>query len=256
MSVLRKDRARDHSWRSILTSKRVLCLLSGGLDSATVLGYALSRGLEVHALSFSYGQRHSRELTASENIARHYSIKRKVIDLDLGQIGGSSLTDDIPVAERRIEEIENGIPTSYVPARNTIFLSLAAGYLETIKGDAVYLGVNAVDYSGYPDCRPEFINALETAINLGTGDGNGKWMNIVAPLQYLTKSEIVQVGTRLGVPYWLTTSCYNGREKACGRCDSCLLRLKGFMDAGVEDPVAYDIYPDFYSNFLEKKRGR
>lgn len=250
-------RARDrvHSWRLIYTVRKAVCLLSGGLDSATVLGYALSKGLEVHALSFNYGQRHARELDSSNRVAEHYGVDHKIIDVNLTQIGGSSLTDDIPVATRNIEEIENGIPTSYVPARNTIFLALAAGYLETIGGDTVYIGVNAVDYSGYPDCRPDFISAMENALNLGTGDGKKKWLAIEAPLQYLSKSEIIKMGHDLAVPYELTSSCYNGNEEACGKCDSCLLRLRGFMDAGHPDPIKYRELPDFYADFLKKING-
>lgn len=241
-------------WRLNLTPERVVCLLSGGLDSTTVLGYAVNRNLEVHALSFSYGQRHSRELESSRKIADHYGVEHRILNVDLTQIGGSSLTDSIPVAERNLEEIESGIPTSYVPARNTIFLALAAGYLETIGGGSIFIGVNAVDYSGYPDCRPEFINAMQKALNLGTGDGKKDWITIEAPLQYLSKSEIIKLGTELNVPYGLTFSCYNGGEKACGKCDSCLLRLKGFMDAGVQDPIEYSEYPEFYREFLKNKR--
>lgn len=210
-------------------------------------------GLDVTALSFSYGQRHSRELEASRKVASHYGVPHRVLNIDLTQVGGSSLTDDIPVASRTLEEIEDGIPTSYVPARNTIFLSLAAGYLETIGGSAIYIGVNAVDYSGYPDCRPEFISAMERAVNLGTGDGKNKWVSIEAPLQYLTKAEIIRLGMRLEVPYNLTSSCYNGGEEACGECDSCLLRLNGFLEAGHTDPIKYVRYPDFYQKYLEKR---
>lgn len=191
------------------------------------------------------------EVESSRKIADHYGVRHKIIDVDLTQIGGSSLTDDIPVATRSVDEIADGIPTSYVPARNTIFLSLAAGFLETIGGEAVYIGVNAVDYSGYPDCRPEFISAMEKALNLGTGDGKKKWMTIEAPLQYLSKSDIIKMGMGLNVPYEHTSSCYNGNERACGRCDSCLLRLKGFMDAGYPDPISYEEYPEFYSEFLK-----
>ena len=190
-------------------------------------------------------------MESSVKIAKHFGVRHKIIDVDLTQIGGSSLTDDIPVATRSIEQIEEGIPTSYVPARNTIFLALATGYLETIKGNALFIGVNAVDYSGYPDCRPEFISAMEKALNLGTGDGKRQWMRIEAPLQYFSKAEIIKAGMELNVPYELTSSCYNGGEEACGKCDSCLLRLRGFMDAGYPDPLKYSDYPDFYRKFLE-----
>lgn len=219
-----------------------------------MLGYAVSKGLNVHALSFRYGQRHSGEIESSKKIARHYNVPHKIIDIDLTQIGGSSLTDDIPVAKRELQEIESGIPTSYVPARNTIFISLASAYLETIGGSSVYIGVNAVDYSGYPDCRPEFISSMERTINLGTGDGKRKWMTIEAPLQYKSKAEIIGMGMEIGVPYELTSSCYNGEDMACGECDSCLLRLQGFMNAGFEDPVKYSRYPDFYTTFIEKNK--
>lgn len=184
-------------------------------------------------------------------MAKHFGVHHKILDIDLTQIGGSSLTDNIPVATRDISEIEEGIPTSYVPARNTIFLALAAAYLETIGGSAVFIGVNAVDYSGYPDCRPEFIKSMEKTLNLGTGDGKTTWLRIEAPLQYLSKSEIIKIGMDLKVPYELTDSCYNGQEEACGKCDSCLLRLRGFMDAGYKDPVKYSEYPEFYRNYIE-----
>lgn len=170
------------------------------------------------------------------------------------QIGGSSLTDDIPVARRNLEEIDGEIPSSYVPARNTIFIALASAYLETISGNLLYIGVNAVDYSGYPDCRPEFISSMENTINLGTGDGKKRWMRIEAPLQFKSKAEIIGMGMELGVPYHLTSSCYNGEEEACGECDSCLLRLQGFMNAGYEDPIPYRKYPEFYAEFLRKNK--
>ncbi len=185
-------------------------------------------------------------------VSEYYKVPRKLISMDLTQIGGSSLTDSIPVESRGIDEIEDHIPTSYVPARNSIFISLAAAYLETIGGNAIYVGVNAMDYSGYPDCRPEYIHSLEEALNLGTGDGNNKWMSINAPLQYLTKSEIIKMGMKLGVPYELTWSCYNGGKQACGRCDSCQLRLKGFADSGFQDPIPYEFYPAFYRGSLDK----
>ncbi len=248
----RKVPAKGHFRRLILTSKRAVCLLSGGLDSTTALAYALKENDETIALSFRYGQRHSRELEASERVARHYGVRRRVLDIDLGQIGGSSLTDDMPVETRSIDEIVDGIPTSYVPARNTIFIALASAYLEKVHGSTLYIGVNAMDYSGYPDCRPEFISSIEDTVNLGTGDGKGKWMHIKAPLQYLTKSEIIRTGLQMGVPYELTTSCYKGGEKACGECDSCLLRLNGFKEAGSVDPAEYEKYPEFYANYLKK----
>ena len=171
------------------------------------------------------------------------------------QIGGSALTDKIDVPERGLENIEKEIPVTYVPARNTIFISLAAAYGETIKANSIFIGANAIDYSGYPDCRPEFFNAMEKTLNLGTELGITEGFRIMVPLQYLTKSDIVKLGRKLGVPYRLTWSCYNGREKACGKCDSCLLRLKGFMEAHDFDDIEYEAYPEFYSEYL-KSNGK
>ena len=172
--------------------------------------------------------------------------------MDLRQIGGSALTDNINVPERELNGIKDEIPVTYVPARNTIFLSIASAYAEIVGAGNIFIGANAIDYSGYPDCRPEYFNAMEKAINLGTELGLKNRININVPLQYLTKSEIIKLGRKLGVPYKYTWSCYNGREKACGKCDSCLLRLKGFMDADDFDEIEYENYPDFYDEYLRR----
>ena len=235
---------------------KAVVLLSGGLDSSTVLAIALEMGYEVHALSFDYGQRHSRELESAKKIAKYFNVPHKIIKIDLRQIGGSALTDNIEVPERNVDEIEKEIPITYVPARNTILLSLALGYAEVIDADAIFYGANAIDYSGYPDCRPEYVEAFERVANLGTKRGvEGKPIKIIAPIIHMTKAEIIKKGMELGVPYELTWSCYKGGKKACGKCDSCLLRLKGFMEAGYEDPLEYETYPDFYIEYL-KKRGK
>jgi 7-cyano-7-deazaguanine synthase len=175
--------------------------------------------------------------------------------MDFSKIGGSSLTDNIPVEKRKLEEIGRDIPISYVPARNSIFLAIAAAFAETAGATRILIGANAVDYSGYPDCRPEFFAAFEDAINLGTRAGNIGRIRIDAPLQFLSKSEIISLGIGMSVPYDLTYSCYNGRERPCGECDSCLLRLKGFMEAGIPDPLKYEKYPDFYKEFLKNIKG-
>ena len=233
---------------------KAVVLLSGGLDSSTVLAIALERGYDVHALSFDYGQRHSRELESAKKIARYFNVPHKIIKIDLRQIGGSALTDNIEVPERQVEDIEKEIPITYVPARNTILLSLALGYAEVIDADAIFYGANAIDYSGYPDCRPEYVEAFERVANLGTKRGvEGKPIKIIAPIIHMTKAEIIKKGMELGVPYELTWSCYRGEKKACGKCDSCLLRLKGFMEAGYEDPLDYETYPEFYIEYLKKK---
>ncbi len=234
---------------------KAVVLLSGGLDSSTTLAIAVEDCDEVHALSFDYGQRHSRELDSAIAIAKHYGVPHKILKIDLRSIGGSALTDNIDVPERSLEEIEEGIPITYVPARNTILLSYALSYAEVIDADCIYIGVNALDYSGYPDCRPEYIEAFEKVANLGTKRGvEGKKIKIVAPLMHLTKAEIIKRGMELGVPYELTWSCYRGGERACGRCDSCLLRLKGFMEAGYEDPLDYETYPAFYREYLQRRK--
>ncbi len=234
---------------------KCVVLLSGGLDSATTLAIAVEECSEVHALSFDYGQRHSRELESAKRIAEHYGVKHKIIPLDLRSIGGSALTDDIEVPERNLEDIEKEIPVTYVPARNTILLSYALAYAEVIDADRIYIGVNALDYSGYPDCRPEYIRAFQEVARLGTKRGvEGRPIEIRTPLIHMTKAEIIKRGMELGVPYELTWSCYRGGEKACGRCDSCLLRLKGFMEAGYEDPLEYESYPEFYLRYLEERR--
>jgi 7-cyano-7-deazaguanine synthase len=234
---------------------RAVVLLSGGIDSATVLAHALSRGYEVTTLSFDYGQRHSRELESAGKIAEHFGVKHVVVTVDLRAIGGSALTSQIAVPERRSpEEIGSEIPVTYVPARNMIMLSIAAGLAEVVDADRIFYGANAIDYSGYPDCRPEFVRAMERAINLGTKRGvEGREVRVEAPLITLTKAEIIRLGHELSVPFELTWSCYRGGEKACGRCDSCILRLKGFMEAGFEDPLTYETLPDWYAEYLEGK---
>lgn len=219
---------------------KAVVLISGGLDSATCLAIAKEQGYECYALSFDYGQRHRSELEAAANIAESMQVKEhKIIPIDMSGIGGSALTDmQIAVPEVETE----GIPITYVPARNTIFLSYALGWAEVLVADAIYIGVNALDYSGYPDCRPEFIDAFKKVANLATKVGvEGHIINIETPLIDLTKAEIIKQGLAFGVDYSKTISCYQADQngKACGLCDSCRLRLKGFRDAGVEDPTLY-----------------
>jgi 7-cyano-7-deazaguanine synthase len=224
--------------------KKAVVLLSGGIDSATTLAIAKDSGYEVYAISFRYGQRHHFEIEAAKKIAIDMGVKRHFItDIDLTSFGGSALTDNIPVPKNGgIEDIGKEIPVTYVPARNIIFLSLALGWAEVLGASDIFIGVNVVDYSGYPDCRSEFIEAFEKAANLGTKNGvKGKKIKIHTPLISLSKAEIIRKGIKLDVDYSLTHSCYDPDEKgrACGKCDSCLLRKKGFEDAGVEDPTIY-----------------
>lgn len=220
--------------------KRAVILLSGGLDSCTTLAIAKSQGYECYALSFDYGQRHRAELDAANKIAKLFNISdHKTLTLNLDQIGGSALTDDaidIPINST------DKIPTTYVPARNTVFLSLALGWAEVLGADDIFIGVNAVDYSGYPDCRPEFIKAFELVARLATKAGvEGHPFRINTPLIDLTKAEIIKTGLELGVDYSMTISCYQADKqgKACGECDSCLFRAEGFKMASVEDPTFY-----------------
>ena len=225
-------------------SKKAVVLLSGGIDSSTTLAIAKDSGFEVYAISFRYGQRHHFEIDAAKKIAGKVDVKEHLImNFDLSSFGGSALTDKIPVPKnKRVEDIGKEIPVTYVPARNIIFLSLALGWAEVLGVTDIFIGVNAIDYSGYPDCRPEFIRAFEKTANLGTKSGvEGNIIKIHTPLISLSKAEIIKKGIELGVDYSLTHSCYDpdDRGRACGNCDSCLLRKKGFFDAGVEDPTSY-----------------
>ena len=220
--------------------KKAVVLLSGGLDSATTLAVARHDGYACHALSFAYGQRHRAELDAAARVVRALdAVEHKTVALDLSSIGGSALTDSsIPVPERP----GTGIPVTYVPARNTVFLAVALGWAEVLGARDLFIGVNAVDYSGYPDCRPEFIAAFQEAANLGTRAGvEGRGFTIHAPLVELSKAEIVRLGTSLGVDYGMTVSCYtaDAEGRACGVCDSCRLRRQGFLQAGLPDPTRY-----------------
>lgn len=226
--------------------KKAVILLSGGLDSATCVALAKSEGFEVIALSFDYGQRHNAELAAARRVAEAFGVKdHRVLRLDLGTIGGSALTDtSIAVPTQDHDGETAGIPVTYVPARNTVFLSFALGLAEVVQADDIFIGVNAVDYSGYPDCRPEFIAAFENLANLATKAGvEGHRMQIHTPLIALSKADIIRSGLKLGVDYGLTVSCYQAdmEGRACGVCDSCRLRRKGFADAGVADPTRYQI---------------
>jgi|HubBroStandDraft_2_1064218.scaffolds.fasta_scaffold07173_4 7-cyano-7-deazaguanine synthase len=225
--------------------KCAVVLLSGGLDSATALAVAKRDGYEPYALSFDYGQRHLFELEAARRVAGAAGVRQHIVlPLNLRLFGGSALTADLPVPKDRAEsEMSHGIPVTYVPARNTIFLSIALGWAEALGASDVYLGVNALDYSGYPDCRPEYLQAFERMANLGTKagvEGTATW-RIHAPLIEMTKSQIIRTGTALGVDYSLTHSCYDpdAAGQPCGHCDSCRLRLKGFAEAGQTDPLAY-----------------
>jgi 7-cyano-7-deazaguanine synthase len=225
--------------------KKAVVLLSGGLDSTTTLAIAKDRGFAVHALSVDYGQRHRVELERAAAIAKSMrAVEHRTVRLDLRAIGGSALTDSIDVPKgRSSEEMGQGIPVTYVPARNTILLGLALGYAENVGAFDIFMGANVLDYSGYPDCRPEFLEAFERLANLATKagvEGVGRF-RVHAPLLKMTKAEIIREGVRLGVDYSKTLSCYDPDEmgRACGSCDSCLLRKKGFAEAGVEDPTIY-----------------
>jgi 7-cyano-7-deazaguanine synthase len=227
-------------------TKKAVVLLSGGVDSTTVMGIARSEGYEIYSLSFRYGQRHAVESEAAQRIANALGAKEhKVINIDLRTIGGSALTDDIEVPKgRREEEIQHEIPITYVPARNTIFLSYALAWAEVLGASDIFVGVNAMDYSGYPDCRPEYIEAFERMANLATKAGveGKKKIKVRTPLIQMTKAQIIRKGIGLGIDYGMTHSCYDPSQegRACGLCDSCLLRRKGFMEAGVPDPTEYE----------------
>ncbi|MDP2440929.1 7-cyano-7-deazaguanine synthase QueC [Rhodoferax sp.] len=222
---------------------RAVVLLSGGLDSTTVLAIAREQGFEPYALSFHYGQRHIQELVAAESVARSQGVVKHVVaQIDLREFGGSALTADIAVPKGRTAvDMSDGIPITYVPARNTVFLSFALAWAETLEASDIFIGVNALDYSGYPDCRPEYIAAYEIMANLATKAGveGIQKLKIHTPLISLTKAQIVQEGMRLGVDYAETSSCYDPGEdgKPCGACDSCVLRAKGFAEAGLKDPL-------------------
>lgn len=220
---------------------RAVVLVSGGLDSTTLLAMARDQGREIHALSFDYGQRHRHELHAARLVAERFgAVEQKVALIDLRAFGGSALTSAIEVPKDAVGD--DGIPVTYVPARNMIFLAFAVGYAEVVAADEIWIGVNAVDYSGYPDCRPEFIAAFQEAVRTGTRSGVERGRpEIVTPLIGMTKAAIIRTGTDLGVDYSMTHSCYDPDEggRACGHCDSCLLRKRGFEEAGVADPTSY-----------------
>lgn len=224
---------------------RAVSLLSGGLDSTVTMAMAISMGYDVLPLSFRYGQRHSRELEAARAVCRHYGIGRQVVvDIDLSSFETSALTSrkvQVPRG-RSLEGMGADIPVTYVPARNIIFLSVAAGLCETVGADSIFIGANALDYSGYPDCRLEFFQAFERVLEVGTKAGvEGRPITVQAPILGMSKSDIVRLGKELKAPLHLTWSCYQGGERACGRCDSCLLRLKGFKEAGYEDEIPYEV---------------
>lgn len=221
---------------------KAVILLSGGLDSSTVLYQAIASGCECYAISFDYQQRHRRELEAAKAIAQSAGVaEHQQVTFDLRQWGGSALTDEIDLPQRSISEMSLDIPVTYVPARNTIFLSFALAYAETLAAQRVYIGVNALDYSGYPDCRPDYIQAMQEVFRLGTKQGRcGQPIEIVAPLIDLKKTQIIELGNRLGVPWEKTWSCYTGGDRACGVCDSCQLRYCAFAELGLKDPLPYE----------------
>jgi 7-cyano-7-deazaguanine synthase len=231
--------------RAMNSGTKAVVLLSGGMDSTTALAVASRRGFAIYALSFRYGQRHDHELHCAAQIARYFDVAQHVIfDVNIGQFGGSALTSELEVPkDRAIDDMQHGIPITYVPARNTVFLSIALAWAEVLGSRDVFIGVNALDYSGYPDCRPEYIEAFERMANLATkaGVGGAEPLRIHTPLIQLTKAQIVELGRDLGVAFGLTSTCYDPRSEGqpCGRCDACLLRQKGFREAGVEDPLTY-----------------
>lgn len=223
--------------------KKAVVLVSGGIDSATCCGFARQEGFLLYAMSFSYGQRHSVELDAASRVASFFKVAdHKVVNIDLRAFGGSSLTSSLEVPKNREPDTESEIPNTYVPARNTIFLSFALGWAEVLGCRDIYIGVNAIDYSGYPDCRPEFIAAYEQMANVATKAAvEGSKLKIHTPLLSLTKAEIIRTGSEMGIDYGITHSCYDPSKdgKACGRCDSCIIRRRGFEEAGVSDPTRY-----------------
>ncbi|MCA1591985.1 MAG: 7-cyano-7-deazaguanine synthase QueC [Acidobacteria bacterium] len=230
---------------SIETRRKAVVLLSGGLDSTTTLAVAQSEDYELYALTFNYGQRHEVEIEAARRVAGRYGVAEHVVaQIDLRVFGGSALTSDTPVPkDRAVEEMGEGIPVTYVPARNTIFLSFALAWAEVLRSSDIFIGVNALDYSGYPDCRPEYVEAYERMANLATKAGveGGQRLKIHTPLLQLSKAEIIERGLELGVDYGLTITCYDPSPpgEACGHCDACLLRLKGFAENGIADPAPY-----------------
>ena len=243
-----RERGAPRSLKEHPTGTRpAVLLLSGGLDSTTLLAYAVDAGFDVHAISFRYGQRHAHELEAARRVARHFGVSdHRIVDIDLRAFGGSALTADIDVPkDRSVGAMSSGIPITYVPARNTIFLSFALALAEVVGARDIFIGVNALDYSGYPDCRPEYIAAYERMANLATRfaveGGEAHHVHIRAPLIDRTKRDIIELGLSLGVDYAMTTSCYDPAPDgaACGHCDACQLRLKGFAEAGVADPARY-----------------
>ena len=220
--------------------KKAIVLSSGGIDSTTSMAIAKAENYELYSLTLDYGQRHKIEIKSAKKVADFFCVKEhKIIVIGLGEIGGSALTDNIDVPT---DNTSDEIPVTYVPARNTIFLSIALAWAEVIDSNDIFIGANIVDYSGYPDCRPEYLEAFETLANLGTKAGiQGRRINIHAPLIKMSKAEIIKKGSELGIDYSITWSCYNPRigNKACGKCDSCKFRLKGFLEAGYKDPVKY-----------------
>ena len=229
--------------------RKAVVLLSGGLDSTTTLAIAKSQGYEIYALSFRYGQRHEAELNAAKRVVEHFGVARHIVtDINLREFGGSALTDDIEVPKGRgLEEMGQGVPGTYVPARNTIFLSFALAWAEVLGASDIFIGVNALDYSGYPDCRPEYIEAYQRMADLATKAGveGRQKLTIHTPLINLTKAEIVAKGLALGIDYGVTSTCYDPSPagEACGGCDACLLRLKGFAENGIADPTPYQATP-------------
>jgi len=214
-------------------------LLSGGLDSTVTMAIAISKGYDVIGLSFRYGQRHTKELESARNVCDHYKADHRIVDLDLSSFNSALVNERLEVPMDR-EDMSSEIPITYVPSRNIVFLSIASGLAESIGADSVFIGANAVDYSGYPDCRPEFFEAFESMLGKGTKAGvEGRQIKVETPILHESKSSIVRIGKGLKAPLHLTWSCYNGGEKACGRCDSCKLRLKGFEDAGYMDEIQY-----------------
>ena len=233
-------------------ARKAICLISGGLDSCVTAFIAKNEKYQIYALSFDYGQIHGRELNSAKKIAKAAGTKDHVVfDVNLKKFGGSSLLDKsftFP-KDHDLKDIGTDIPSTYVPARNTVFLSIALAYAEVIDADAIFIGANAVDFSGYPDCRPKYIDAYQKMADLATRRGvEGISIKIEAPLLHLTKTEIIKKGLELKVPFENTWSCYQGDRKACGRCDSCLLRLKGFKEMGIKDPIKYEHYPSWYKS--------